>query len=141
MSIVTRSAVLVILAIGILGCSITEPPGPPSTGTTFGTTLTLTHDQPVAITSLAYSGRAGDQAVSGITGYIEVVGQGGGGPGSETHPDVGVSLLNVETGASTDAIGVRCGGRLRHGSGTPVRRTLDGHRSMAGARAGRRDPP
>jgi hypothetical protein len=105
MSIVTRSAVLVILAIGILGCSITEPPGPPSTGTTFGTTLTLTHDQPVAITSLAYSGRAGDQAVSGITGYIEVVGQGGGGPGSETHPDVWVSLLNVETGASTDAIG------------------------------------
>lgn len=64
----------------------------------FGTTLMLTADHPVLTRSLDYMAEPGAQPVLGIDGYIEVVGVGD----TPFHPDVWISILNLETGDSVD---------------------------------------
>ena len=59
--------------------------------------MTLTADRPVVTHSLEYHAEAGAQPVNGIDGYIEVVGVDG-----ARHPDVWISILNLETGESVD---------------------------------------
>lgn len=98
------ASMLIAVALTGAGCVITEPPGPPMALTTFHDEFTLTADAPVAIRTVAYAATPGTLAMSGAEGYIEVVGRGGGGPGSQTHDDVWVSILDVESGGSTDYI-------------------------------------
>ena len=59
--------------------------------------MTLTADRPVVSRSVDYIAKAGAQPVYGVDGYIEVVGVGG-----ARHPDVWISILNLETGDSVD---------------------------------------
>jgi hypothetical protein len=98
-----RLIALLLVAILVVACII-EPPGPPSTTTDFQSTFTLTTERPVAIRTLEFKAVPGPMEVSGVQGHIEVVGEGGGGPGSPSYPDVWVSILNVDTGSSTSSI-------------------------------------
>jgi hypothetical protein len=71
--------------------------GTSSVETEFGTTLTLTANHPVVTRSVEYVADAGALPVYGVDGYIEVVGVAG-----ARHPDVWISILNLETGDSVD---------------------------------------
>jgi hypothetical protein len=85
---------LVVAMVVVAAC---EELGQSRAEAEFGTTLTLTADRPVVTRSLDYIAEAGAQAVSGVEGHIEVVGVDG-----TFHPDVWISILNLETGDSVD---------------------------------------
>jgi hypothetical protein len=72
--------------------------GTSSVKTEFGTTLTLTADHPIVTRSLDYMAAPGAKPVLGIDGHIEVRGVGA----TPFHPDVWLSILNLETGDSVD---------------------------------------
>ena len=92
-----RSAVLILaVATGVAAC-IGGELGKSSVETKLSTTLTLTSDHPVVTHSIDYEAKPGAQPVMGIDGYIEVVGVGG-----AFHPDVWISILNLQTGDSID---------------------------------------
>ena len=72
--------------------------GTSSVKTEFGTTLTLTAEHPVVTRSLDYVAEPGAKTVHGIAGHIEVRGVGE----PFFYPDVWLTILNLETGASVD---------------------------------------
>jgi hypothetical protein len=99
-----RWAAIAVVALTVSACSIVEPPGPPNVVTKFESSFSLTADQPVVVRTLEYTATPGEMAVRSISGYIEVVGKGGGGPGGETHDDVWISIFNAETGKSSEDV-------------------------------------
>ena len=81
-----------------------EPPGPPNVRADFHDTFKLTADAPVAVRTVEFTAIPGAMAVRGVGGYLEVVSDGGGGPGGVVHDDVWVSILDVESGGSSDSV-------------------------------------
>jgi hypothetical protein len=97
-----RWSITLALMVLIAACSIVEPPGPPSLQTQFESSFTLTAESPVIVRTLAYQATPGAMKVQSVSGYVEVVGKGGGGPGGETHDDVWISIIDAETGRSSE---------------------------------------
>jgi len=91
------SAFSLVVALAVVAACEPEL-GKSDVVTEFGTTLKLTADHPVVTRSLDYIASPGAQPVLGIDGYIEVVGVGD----APFHPDVWISILNLETGDSVD---------------------------------------
>jgi hypothetical protein len=92
------SALGLLVALLVVGACIEGELGRSSVVTEFGTTLTLTADHPVVTRSLDYVAEPGPKPVMGVDGYIEVVGVGD----KPFHPDVWLSILNLETRDSAD---------------------------------------
>jgi hypothetical protein len=118
------SAPGIALAITFAGGCIGGELGTSSVETEFGTTLTLTADHPVVTRSVDYVAEPGALPVYGVDGHIEVVGV-----GDARHPDVWISILNLESGDSVDrpegigSASVEGGG---HGAPCDGKPTLDG---------------
>jgi hypothetical protein len=98
-----RLLAIATAALFVAAC-IVEPPGPPSVTTDFAATLRLTHEAPVAVRTLEFAAAEGDLRVAGTDGYLEVVGEGGGGPGGKAYSDVWVSILNLASGVASDSV-------------------------------------
>ena len=96
----TRRIASTLLLLGVAICvaaCIGGELGRSSVETELSTTITLTSDHPVVTRSIDYEAKPGAQPVMGVDGYVEVVGVGG-----AFHPDVWISILNLETGDSVD---------------------------------------
>jgi hypothetical protein len=95
---IRRSALGLLVALMFAGACIEGELGKSSVETKFGTMLTLTADHPVVTRSLDYMAEPGAKPVLGVDGHIQVVGVGE----PFFHPDVWLSILNLETGDSVD---------------------------------------
>jgi hypothetical protein len=89
----------------VAGCVwIDEPPyqGPPEARTAVTNGFTLTADAPVVVRTLEYRVTPGAMAVAAVESYLGVVHQGAGGVGGTPHDDVWISIINAETGRSSE---------------------------------------
>ncbi|HJP88255.1 MAG TPA: hypothetical protein VJ850_04405 [Candidatus Limnocylindrales bacterium] len=116
------AAAFATVALLIGACAI-EPPGPRYTTTNFDATFELTAERPVVVKTLDFRARQGSTEISSVEGFVTVTGPSGGGPSSDVHDDVWVSIVNTASGQSTDGTsgighasvdgwghGVRCDG-------------------------------
>jgi hypothetical protein len=81
---------------------VAERGGPEPVTAPYAEKITLTAAAPVFVRTLRFTATSGDDHENSVDGYLEVVGEGGGGPGGNSHPDVSLTVVNPETGVSPE---------------------------------------